>query len=71
MASQSQGREDLVLTDLWLIVRKRRWLLAAVALGMALLAALVGLTRGKMYTATGELQINGPAPPPSSSSRSP
>ena len=50
-------KEDLVLTDLWLIVRKRRWLLAAVAVGAALLAATVGLYRGKMYTATGEIQI--------------
>jgi capsular exopolysaccharide synthesis family protein len=51
------GKEDLVLTDLWLIVRKRRWLLLATALGLALLTVAAGLYRGKMYTATGELQI--------------
>jgi succinoglycan biosynthesis transport protein ExoP len=51
------AKEDLVLTDMWLIVRKRRWLLAGAAVGLALLAAAAGLYRGKMYTATGEIQI--------------
>jgi capsular exopolysaccharide synthesis family protein len=51
------AKEDLVLTDLWLIVRKRRWLIAGTALGLALLTLAAGLSRGKMYTATGELQI--------------
>jgi polysaccharide biosynthesis transport protein len=51
------AKEDLVLTDLWLIVRKRRWLLAGAAVGLALLTAAAGLYRGKMYTATGEIQI--------------
>ncbi|HEY1903087.1 MAG TPA: polysaccharide biosynthesis tyrosine autokinase [Terracidiphilus sp.] len=55
--SLGPGKEDLVLTDLWLIVRKRRWLLLATALGLALLTVAAGLYRGKMYTATGELQI--------------
>ena len=53
----SPPKEDLVLTDLWLIVRKRRILLAGMAIGVALLAAALGLYRGRMYTATGELQI--------------
>jgi polysaccharide biosynthesis transport protein len=53
----SPPKEDLVLTDLWLIVRKRKYLLVGVALGLALLTTLMGLYRGKMYTATGELQI--------------
>lgn len=53
----SPAKEDLVLTDLWLIVRKRRILLASTAIGAALLAGALGLYRGKMYTATGEIQI--------------
>jgi len=55
--SPAPGKDDLVLTDLWLIVRKRRWLLVASALGLALLAAAFGVYKGKMYTATGEIQI--------------
>ena len=51
------AKEDLVLTDLWLIVRKRRLLLAGMAIGGALLAGALGVYRGKTYTATGELQI--------------
>jgi succinoglycan biosynthesis transport protein ExoP len=51
------AKEDLVLTDLWLIVRKRRLLIAGTALGLALATMAYGLYRGKMYTATGELQI--------------
>jgi polysaccharide biosynthesis transport protein len=51
------GKDDLVLTDLWLVVRKRKWLLAGVALGMGLLAVAFGVFRGKTYTATGEIQI--------------
>ena len=51
------AKEDLVLTDLWLIVRKRRFLIAGMAIGLALLAGALGLYRGKKYTATGEIQI--------------
>jgi len=51
------AKEDLVLTDLWLIVRKRRWLLAGTAIGLALLAFAGGVYRGKKYTAVGEMQI--------------
>ena len=50
-------KEDLVLTDLWLIVRKRRLMIAGMAIGVALLAGAFGIYRGKMYTATGEIQI--------------
>ena len=56
-ASIAPGKDDLVLTDLWLIVRKRRWLLAGCALGLGLLATAFGFYKGKMYTATGEIQI--------------
>jgi len=56
-ASLAPGKDDLVLTDLWLIVRKRRFLLAGCAIGMALLTAAFGVYKGKMYTATGEIQI--------------
>jgi len=51
------AKEDLVLTDLWLIVRKRRILLASTAIGLALLAWAYGYFRGEMFTATGEIQI--------------
>ena len=56
-ASLGPAKEDLVLTDLWLIVRKRRYLIIGAALGLALLTVLLGLYRGKKYTATGEIQI--------------
>ena len=56
-ASIAPGKDDLVLTDLWLVVRKRRWLLIGSALGLALLFAAFGVYKGKMYTATGEIQI--------------
>jgi len=56
-ASLAPAKEDLVLTDLWLIVRKRRLLIAGTALGLALLTLAYGFYRGKMYTATGEIQI--------------
>ncbi|HEX4311215.1 MAG TPA: polysaccharide biosynthesis tyrosine autokinase [Acidobacteriaceae bacterium] len=49
--------KDVSLTDLWLVVRKRRVLLLSLALGVGLLAALAGFVRGKKYTATGEIQI--------------
>ena len=55
--SLAPAKEDLVLTDLWLIVRKRRILIIGMAVGLALLTVLIGLYRGKMYTATGEIQI--------------
>jgi len=56
-AALSPAKEDLVLTDLWLVVRKRRMLLAGMAIGVALLAGADGIYHGQMYTATGELQI--------------
>ena len=49
--------KDFSLTDLWLVIRKRRVLLLSMALGCALLALAAGLYRGKRYTATGEVQI--------------
>jgi capsular exopolysaccharide synthesis family protein len=55
--SLSPAKEDLVLTDLWLVVRKRRILLASAAIGLALLVGAYGLFRGEMFTATGEIQI--------------
>ncbi len=49
--------KEISLTDLWLVVRKRRVLLLIMALGVAALFAAAGLLRGKRYTATGEVQI--------------
>jgi succinoglycan biosynthesis transport protein ExoP len=49
--------KDFSLTDLWLVIRKRRVLLLSMALGCGLLALAAGLYRGRRYTATGEVQI--------------
>ena len=49
--------KELSLTDLWLVIRKRRVLLLCMALGIGALAGAAGLLRGKRYTATGEVQI--------------
>jgi succinoglycan biosynthesis transport protein ExoP len=45
------------LADLWLVIRKRRVLLAVMALGLAALGVLGGYVHGKRYTAGGDLQI--------------
>ena len=53
----ASAQKDLGLADLWLVIRKRRLLLACFSLGMALLAVGFGMMRGKEYTAVGEIQI--------------
>ena len=55
----SPGAEsrEISLTDLWLVIRKRRILLLSVALGLAALAVAAGLYRGNRYTATSEVEI--------------
>jgi capsular exopolysaccharide synthesis family protein len=55
--SASPETKDVSLTDLWLVVRKRRALLVAMALGVGVLAAGRGFLHGKWYTATGEVRI--------------
>ena len=55
--SLTPAKEDLVLTDLWLIIRKRRMLLAGMAIGVGLLSAAYGYYKGNVYTAKGEIQI--------------
>ncbi len=57
IVSPAPESRDISLTDLWLVIRKRRVLLAAMALGCAALFAVGGILHGKRYTATGELQI--------------
>lgn len=52
-----QETKDLSLTDLWLVIRKRRVLLVCAALGVGLLAAIHGYMDGKWYTASGEVRI--------------
>lgn len=49
--------KDISLTDVWLLIRKRRLLLLVLAFGLAALAITAGLVRGKRYTASGEVQI--------------
>jgi succinoglycan biosynthesis transport protein ExoP len=55
--SMTTAKQDLALTDLLLIFRKRRLLLAGFAFGIAALAVGYGLIEGKKYTARGEIQI--------------
>jgi len=57
VSAGSEATKDLSLTELWLVIRKRRVFLIVMALGFAILAAGAGLIRGKRYTATGEVQI--------------
>lgn len=51
------SRQELSLSDLWVVIRKRRILLALLALGTAVLAVTAGYVRGKEYTAVGEIEI--------------
>ena len=50
-------KQDLSLTDLWLVIRKRRLMILPMAIGMAILVAGYGLVKGDQYTAKGEIQI--------------
>ena len=52
------AREEIALTDLWLVIRKRRMLLACLILGCSLVGPVIGYRRGKLYTATGEIQVH-------------
>lgn len=45
------------MSELWLVMRKRRVLLLVMALGLAALAVAAGLYRGNRYTATSEIEI--------------
>jgi succinoglycan biosynthesis transport protein ExoP len=55
--SAAPESKDVSLTDLWLVVRKRRMLIAGTALGAALVAGGWGFLHGKWYTATGEVRV--------------
>lgn len=57
IVSAGSETRDLSLSELWLVVRKRRVLLISLTVGVAALAVLAGVVRGKRYTAQGELQI--------------
>jgi len=55
--SAAPESKDVSLTDLWLVVRKRRVLLASMAIAVGLLSAARGYMHGKWYTAKGEVRI--------------
>ncbi|MGA7521772.1 MAG: polysaccharide biosynthesis tyrosine autokinase [Acidobacteriaceae bacterium] len=57
IVSTTPETKEISLHDLWLVIRKRRILLISMALGVAALAVTAGLRRGKLYTASGEVQI--------------
>jgi capsular exopolysaccharide synthesis family protein len=42
---------------MWLVIRKRRVLLAVLAIGLAILGVAAGYKRGDRYTATGQIEI--------------
>ena len=48
---------EINLLDLWVLVLKRKWLIAAVAATVFVLAAVYVFTRTPVYTATGQLLI--------------
>lgn len=55
--SLAPSKQDLALTDLWLIVRKRRILLVVLAVGLGVLAVAAGYVRGERFTAMGQIEI--------------
>jgi capsular exopolysaccharide synthesis family protein len=55
--SLSPSKQDLALTDMWLVIRKRRVLLVVLAVGLAILGVAAGFKRGDRFTATGQLEI--------------
>jgi len=55
--SLTPSKQEIALTDLWLVIRKRRVLLAVLAVGLAILAATAGYKRGDRYSATGQIEI--------------
>ncbi|MGC2618512.1 MAG: Wzz/FepE/Etk N-terminal domain-containing protein, partial [Acidobacteriaceae bacterium] len=57
IVSAGPEAKDLSLSDLWVVIRKRRVLLLCIAVGLAVLAATAGIIRGKRYTATGQIQV--------------
>jgi capsular exopolysaccharide synthesis family protein len=55
--SKDTVKQEFSLTDLLLLVRKRRMLILILTVGMTLLAVCVGTVRGRRYTASGQLEI--------------
>lgn len=51
------GKQEFTLSDLWLVIRKRRFMLVVIALGSLLCFVGHGLYKGKEYTAHGEIRI--------------
>ena len=55
--SPGSTRQEMTLNDLWIILRKRRWLIVSFALCATLAALDYGYRKGKEYTATGEIKV--------------
>jgi len=51
------AKPEFSLTELWLVLRKRRFLILSVVVFAVLISVGLNLKRGKEYTATGEIKV--------------
>ena len=51
------AKPELSLTELWLILRKRRILIIGIVVAAVLAAVVFNLVKGKEYTSTGEIKV--------------
>ena len=54
----SQSAIDTTLSDSWLIVRKRKWIILSAALLGAIIGVMSALSTPKVYEATGTIQVH-------------
>lgn len=54
----SQSNIDTTLSDSWLIVRKRKWVILSAALLGAIIGVMSALSTPKVYEATGTIQVH-------------